>query len=111
VRGARDRRIPPSWTLTPPLGANDGLGRGLADILSEKREVSVGLAGLGRMLMIAGALLFVLGLGLSLLGRAGLGRLPGDIVVERGSFSFYFPIVTSILLSLILSGLVWLLRR
>ena len=71
----------------------------------------MGFAGLGRVLMIAGVLLFVLGLALTLLGRTGLGRLPGDIVVERGSFSFYFPIDTSILLSLILSGLVWLLRR
>ena len=70
-----------------------------------------GFAGLGRMLMIAGGVLFALGLGLTLLGRAGLGRLPGDIVVERGNVTFYFPIVTSILLSLLLSGLLWLLRR
>jgi hypothetical protein len=40
-----------------------------------------------------------------------MGRLPGDIVVERGNFTFYFPVVTSILLSLVLSGLLWLLRR
>ena len=70
-----------------------------------------GLGGLGRMLMVAGGLLFVIGLAFTLLGRTGLGRLPGDIVVERGSFSFYFPIVTSILLSLLLSGALWLLRR
>jgi hypothetical protein len=63
------------------------------------------------MLMIAGALMFVIGLALTLLGRAGLGRLPGDVVVERGNFTFYFPIVTSILLSLLLSGLLWLLRK
>jgi Protein of unknown function (DUF2905) len=66
---------------------------------------------MGRMLMIAGALMFVIGLALTLLGRAGLGRLPGDVVVERGNFTFYFPIVTSILLSLLLSGLLWLLRK
>jgi hypothetical protein len=41
----------------------------------------------------------------------GAGRLPGDVVVERGSWTFYFPIVTSILLSLLLSGILWLLRR
>ncbi len=68
-------------------------------------------AGLGRMLMIVGGLVFVLGLVLSLLGHTGLGRLPGDIVVQRPGFTFYFPIVTSILLSLLLTGILWLLRR
>jgi hypothetical protein len=61
--------------------------------------------------MVTGGLMFLIGLGLTLLGRMGMGRLPGDIVVERGNFTFYFPIVTSILLSLALSGLLWLLRR
>jgi hypothetical protein len=63
------------------------------------------------MLMVAGGLLFVIGLAFTLMGRAGLGRLPGDIVVERGNFSVYFPVVTSILLSLILSAVLWLLQR
>jgi len=70
-----------------------------------------GTGGLGRILMTTGGLLFVLGLALSFLGRTGFDRLPGDIVVERGNFTFYFPIVTSILLSLVVSGLLWLLRR
>ncbi len=70
-----------------------------------------GMGGIGRVLMLAGGLLFVVGLAFMLLGRTGLGRLPGDIVIQRGNFSFYFPIVTSILLSLILSGILWLLRR
>ena len=69
------------------------------------------MLGLGRVLMITGGLMFLIGLALTVLGRIGIGRLPGDIVVERGSFTFYFPLVTSILLSLILSGLLWLLRR
>jgi hypothetical protein len=69
------------------------------------------MGGIGRVLMLAGGLLFVVGLAFTLLGRTGLGRLPGDIVIQRGNFSFYFPIVTSILLSLILSGILWLLRR
>ncbi len=68
-------------------------------------------AGLGRMLMILGAVIFALGVVVSLLGRTGLGRLPGDIVVQRPGFTFYFPIVTSILLSLLLTGILWLLRR
>ncbi len=70
-----------------------------------------GTAGLGRVLMLAGALLFLLGAALTLVGRTPLGRLPGDVVVQRGHFTFYFPIVTSILLSLLLSGILWLLRR
>ena len=63
------------------------------------------------MLMVIGGTIFVLGLVLSLFGRAGLGRLPGDIVVQRPGFTFYFPIVTSILLSLLLTAILWLLRR
>jgi hypothetical protein len=61
--------------------------------------------------MTAGGAIFVLGLLLLLLGRAGLGRLPGDIVVERDGWTFYFPIVTAILVSLLLSAILWLLRR
>lgn len=70
-----------------------------------------GAGGLGRILMTTGGLLFVLGLALTVLGRGGAGRLPGDVVVQHGNFTFYVPIVTSILLSLIVSGLLWLLRR
>ena len=70
-----------------------------------------GMGGLGRMLMLVGGLLFMLGAALTFLGRTPLGRLPGDIVLERGNLTVYFPIVTSILLSLILSGILWLLRR
>jgi hypothetical protein len=70
-----------------------------------------GLPGLGRVLMVTGAVLFVAGLFLSLTGRTPLGRLPGDVVVQRPNFTFYFPIVTSIVLSLILSALFWLFRR
>ena len=74
-------------------------------------SVPGGLGGLGRVLMAIGGLIFVLGFVVALLGRTGLGRLPGDIVVQRGGFTFYFPIVTSILLSLLLTGILWLLRR
>jgi hypothetical protein len=67
---------------------------------------------LGRPLVVAGLVLAGLGLLLSLGGRIpGLGRLPGDIVVERGSFRLYIPLATSILLSLLLTGILWLLRR
>lgn len=67
---------------------------------------------LGRLLIVLGIGLLVAGLLLSFGGRIPwLGRLPGDIVVERPGFRFYFPLATSILLSLLLTGVLWLLRR
>ncbi len=66
----------------------------------------------GRALMILGGVVFALGLLLTLAGKLPwLGRLPGDIVVERGPVSFYFPIVTCIIVSVVLSLLMWLFRR
>ena len=65
----------------------------------------------GRLLIVAGLVLAGLGLLLSLGGRIpGLGRLPGDIAVERGNVRLYIPLATSILLSLIVTGVLWLLR-
>lgn len=64
-----------------------------------------------RILIIAGVVLVVLGLLWPLLQKAGLGRLPGDIAVERDGFRFYFPVTTSIIVSLVLTLIVWLLRK
>jgi hypothetical protein len=70
------------------------------------------LAELGRWLIAAAAVLAALGVILLVLGKVpGLGRLPGDILVRRGSVTFYFPLATSILLSLLLTLLFSLLRR
>ncbi len=68
---------------------------------------------MGRTLMIIGALLLLAGGVLWLVERylPGLGRLPGDIVIQRGNFTFFFPLMTSILLSLGLTLLLWLLRK
>ena len=67
---------------------------------------------LGRLLIVLGIGLVVAGLLLSFGGRIPwLGRLPGDVVVERPGFRFYFPLATSVLLSLLLTGVLWLLRR
>lgn len=67
---------------------------------------------LGRVLLVIGAVLVVLGLVLTFSGRLPFsGKLPGDVVYRRGNFTFYFPIVTSIVLSLLLTGLLWLFRR
>ena len=63
------------------------------------------------LLIVLGAILLVVGIAWPLITRSGLGRLPGDIVVERGNFRFYFPIVTSLLISAIITLVAWLFRR
>ena len=64
-----------------------------------------------RFLVILGAALVVVGLAWPWLARLGLGRLPGDIHIEREGFSFHFPIVTCVILSLVLSLLISLFRK
>jgi len=64
-----------------------------------------------RLLVILGAVLVLVGLLWPWLTRLGLGRLPGDIVIHRGNFRFYFPVTTSIIVSLVLSLLLWLFRK
>jgi hypothetical protein len=67
---------------------------------------------LGRLLIVFGVLLVIGGLLLTLGGRIPwLGRLPGDIYVQRGSWTFYFPIMTSLLVSVVLSLLLYLIGR
>ena len=62
-------------------------------------------------LIVLGAALIVLGVAWPWLAKLGLGRLPGDIYVEREGFSFYFPITTGIIVSVVISLVLWLLRR
>jgi hypothetical protein len=64
-----------------------------------------------RFLVITGLVLLVVGLAWPWLARLGLGYLPGDIHVERENFSFHFPLMTSIIVSLVVSLLIWLFRR
>ena len=66
---------------------------------------------MARWLIILGVVLIVAGLLWPWLGRLGLGRLPGDIVIERENFRLYLPITTSILVSIVLSLILWLLNR
>jgi hypothetical protein len=66
---------------------------------------------MARWLIILGVVLVVAGLLWPWLGKLGLGRLPGDIVIERESFRLYLPITTSILISIVLSLILWLLNR
>jgi hypothetical protein len=64
-----------------------------------------------RALIIIGAVLLLAGLAWPWLSKLGLGRLPGDIRIETESGGFYFPIVTCIVVSIVLSVLLYLFRR
>ena len=65
---------------------------------------------MARYLILAGILLIALGLLWGPLSRLGLGRLPGDIVIERESFTLYIPVTSAILVSVVLSVVVALIR-
>jgi Protein of unknown function (DUF2905) len=64
-----------------------------------------------RTLIIFGIVLIATGLLWPLIAKLGLGRLPGDIVIERANFTLYIPISTSILVSIVITALLWLLNR
>ena len=68
---------------------------------------------LGRLLIVLGVILVALGLLVSVGGKLPirLGRLPGDIVIRGKNSAFYFPIVTSLLVSIVLSFVLWLFSR
>ena len=67
---------------------------------------------LGRALIVLGVVIAVLGLALVFFDRVPwIGRLPGDIHVQRGNWTFYFPLGTSILLSVVLTLVLWLIGR
>ncbi len=66
---------------------------------------------MSRALILFGLVLVVVGLLWPYIGKLGLGRLPGDIVVERPGYSFYFPLMTSLLLSVVVSLVLWLVNR
>jgi hypothetical protein len=67
---------------------------------------------LGKILIVWGGMMLVVGVLLTLSGKIPwLGRLPGDIIIQRDNFSFYFPLTTCLLLSVVLSLVVALLRR
>jgi hypothetical protein len=70
------------------------------------------LHGFGKTLIIMGLVIALIGVVLTLAGKVPwLGRLPGDIYVKRENFTFYFPLATSIILSLVLSLLMWFFRK
>jgi hypothetical protein len=66
---------------------------------------------LSRFLIILGVVLVAAGLLWPWLERLGLGRMPGDIVIERENFRLYFPVATSLVISAVLTLILWLLNR
>jgi hypothetical protein len=66
---------------------------------------------MSRMLIVVGLVIVAIGVLWPWLSRIGLGRLPGDIVIQRRNFTFYAPLATGLLVSILLSLALWLFRR
>jgi uncharacterized protein HemY len=66
---------------------------------------------MSKPLIIIGLILIAVGLLWPWLGKLGLGRLPGDVIIERDGFRLFFPITTCIIISVIISVVLWLLRK
>jgi len=66
---------------------------------------------MARFLIILGLAILIVGLLWPYLSKLGLGRLPGDVIVQRPSGTFYFPFATCLILSLVLSAILWFFGR
>lgn len=66
---------------------------------------------MSRWLIVLGLILVAAGILWPFLAKLGLGKLPGDIVVRRDGFTFYFPVMTSLVVSLVISIVIWIFRR
>lgn len=66
---------------------------------------------MSRLLIIVGLAIAAVGVLWPLIARSGLGRLPGDVLINRGGFTFYAPVTTCILLSIVVALIFWLLGR
>ena len=64
-----------------------------------------------KLLILTGVTILLIGLGWPWLSTIPFGRLPGDIIIQRDNFTFYFPIMTMILISIVISALIWLFRH
>jgi hypothetical protein len=66
---------------------------------------------MARNLIIIGLVIVAVGILWPWLARVGFGRLPGDILIERGNFTIYIPITTGLLFSIVISVMLWLINR
>jgi len=64
-----------------------------------------------RLLVILGALVILAGIAWPWISKLPFGRLPGDIIIDRSGFKFFFPVSTMIILSIVVSLILWLFRR
>ena len=64
-----------------------------------------------RTLIVIGIVIIIIGVGWPYLSKLPIGRLPGDIVIDRPNMKFYFPVTTMILVSVIVSVILWILRK
>jgi hypothetical protein len=85
---------------------------GVLDLVTSLAHLFSGLAmDVQRFLIGLGLIILIAGIAWPLLSRIGLGRLPGDIIVQRGHMTFFFPLVTCLVVSVVLSAVFWLLNR
>lgn len=70
-----------------------------------------GFSGIARVLILTGLLLLAMGLGLAFFKDIPFGKLPGDILIKRKNWGFYFPVSTSLIISIILSVIMFLFFR
>src|SRR5579859_4612733 len=112
-RGPRLRRFCAGWGKSGPHQEHNRaeLERNHKAVWSEATEFT--MTDLGKLLLLAGGVILLVGAALLLAGKLHLplGRLPGDIAYRGKNGVFYFPLVTCILISVILSLLVWLFGR
>jgi hypothetical protein len=66
------------------------------------------MTGMAKVIMVLGAIIFIVGF---LMQFMSIGKLPGDIVIKKGNMTFYFPVVTSILISVILSAIFYFIGK
>ena len=120
VDDARKRKARSAVALRPRLwrarhSTCIGIILRLAVALSMMRPISlwsvVGIGSMSRTLIIIGLLIVAVGVLWPWLQRLGLGRLPGDVTIQRDGFTFYAPIVTCILVSIVVSAVLWFLKR
>ncbi len=71
----------------------------------------MGFDAIGKIILIFGLIMVLVGGGLLLIGKLGLGKLPGDIFFQRGNTTFYFPLATSLIVSLVLTIILNLIFR
>jgi len=104
VTGCDDTGVPAAADCRRGRAASTDPSSGLDAARTATLDVS-------RVLIAIGLVIVAIGVLWPLASKLGLGRLPGDIVIERGNYSVYVPIVTCLVLSVLVSAVLWLFNR